>query len=148
MCGVSKRPPTRSPLASRPSIIFYGPCPPCSYPDVDSRGVQAGYDSLTKATGFSRKTIQRTVDRLIAKHYIEIETPADIYRRTSTVYRVFGPRAVLERLIHRGCTHIAKIGPGVAFVSPLSGLADHSRTIDTSEQATVVDTSPPTVDHS
>ena len=115
---------------------------------ADNRGVQAGYDSLTKATGFSRKTIQRTVDRLIAKHYIEIETPADIYRRTSTVYRVFGPRAVLERLIHRGCTHIAKIGPGVAFVSPLSGLADHSRTIDTSEQATVVDTSPPTVDHS
>ena len=100
---------------------------------ADNRGVQAGYDSLTKATGFSRKTIQRTVDRLIAKHYIEIETPADIYRRTSTVYRVFGPRAVLERLIHRGCTHIAKIGPGVAFVSPLSGLADHSRTVDTSE---------------
>lgn len=115
---------------------------------ADSRGVQAGYDSLTKATGFSRKTIQRTVDRLIAKHYIEIETPADIYRRTSTVYRVFGPGTVLERLIHRGCTHIAKIGPGVAFVTPLSNFADHSRTVDTSEEATVADTSLPTVDHS
>jgi hypothetical protein len=98
---------------------------------ADTRSVQAGYDSLTKATGFSRKTIQRTVDRLIAKYYIEIETPADIYRRTSTVYRVFAPRAVLDRLLDRGCTHIARIGPGVAFVTPLANLTSRALTIDT-----------------
>ena len=86
---------------------------------ANTRSIQAGYDFLSKGTGFSRKTIQRTIDRLIAKHYIEIETPADIYRRTATVYRVFGTDAVLDRLARRDCTHVAKIGPGVAFVTPL-----------------------------
>jgi hypothetical protein len=96
-----------------------------------------GYDSLTKASGFSRKTIQRTIDRLIAKHYIEIETPADIYRRTSTVYRVFAGPVVLQRLARHGCTHVAKIGPGVAFVNPLSALAGRTDTVVTSNSPTV-----------
>ena len=103
----------------------------------DSRSVQAGYDSLTKGTGFSRKTIQRTIDRLIAKHYIEIETPADIYRRTSTIYRVFGPGAVLDRLTRQDCTHIAKIGPGVAFVTPLAMVSGPSDTVVNSVASTV-----------
>ena len=114
---------------------------------ANTRSVQAGYDFLSKGTGFSRKTIQRTIDRLIAKHYIEIETPADIYRRTATVYRVFGPDAVLDRLARRDCTHIAKIGPGVAFVTPLGMLAGRPDTIVTSEPSTLVTDRVSTVDH-
>ena len=93
---------------------------------ADTRSVQAGYESLTRRTGFSRKTIQRTIDRLIAKHFIEIETPADIYRRTPTVYRVFGATAVLHRLARHDCLHIARIGPGVAFVRPFSALSPYA----------------------
>jgi hypothetical protein len=103
---------------------------------ADSRSVQAGYNSLTKGTGFSRKTIQRTIDRLIAKFYIEIETAADIYRRTPTIYRVYGPGAVLNRLARQDCTHIAKIGPGVAFVTPLATFAG-SDTVVNSAVSTV-----------
>jgi hypothetical protein len=99
----------------------------------EARSIQAGYESLTRRTGFSRKTIQRTIDRLTAKHYIEIETPADIYRRTPTVYRVFGAAAVLERLRTHDHTHIAKIGPGVAFVAPLAGLGDRPDTVVASD---------------
>jgi hypothetical protein len=115
---------------------------------ADARSIQAGYDSLTKGSGLSRKTIQRTIDRLIAKHYIEIETPADIYRRTSTVYRVFGAAAVLDRLARRDCTHIAKIGPGVAFVTPLSLFGDRPDTVVSFDSSTVATPSVSTVGHS
>ena len=114
---------------------------------ANTRSIQAGYDFLSKGTGFSRKTIQRTIDRLIAKHYIEIETPADIYRRTATVYRVFGPDAVLDRLARRDCTHVAKIGPGVAFMTPLGMLAERPDTVVTSEPSTLVTHRVSTVDH-
>ena len=105
----------------------------------EARSVQAGYDSLTKGTGFSRKTIQRTIDRLIAKHYIDIETPADIYRRTPTVYRVLGGNAILERLAHHDCTHVARIGPGVAFVTPLASLGGAADTMVSSNSTPVAD---------
>ena len=91
---------------------------------AQARSIQAGYDSLTRQTGFSRKTIQRTIDRLTAKDYIEIETPADIYRRTPTIYRVYAEAAILERLARHDRTHVARIGPGVAFVTPLAERAD------------------------
>ena len=113
---------------------------------ANTRSIQAGYDFLSKGTGFSRKTIQRTIDRLIAKHYIEIETPADIYRRTATVYRVFGPDAVLDRLARRECTHVAKIGPGVAFMTPLGMLAERPDTVVISEPSTLVTQRVSTVD--
>ena len=77
---------------------------------------QAGYDYLVKTTRLSRKTIQRVVDRLLEKEYIAIEKPADIYQRTSTVYRVFAERAILERQAARGRFHVVKIGPGFLYV--------------------------------
>lgn len=80
------------------------------------RVTQAGYDALMKRSRLSKKTIQRTVDRLIDKGFLEIHTPADIYRRTSTVYRVYSFGAVLERQAARGRTHMAKIGPGFVYV--------------------------------
>ena len=77
---------------------------------------QAGYDFLVKNTRLSRKTIQRVVDRLLDKEYIAIHKPADIYQRTSTVYRVFAERAILERQAARGRFHVVKIGPGLLYV--------------------------------
>jgi hypothetical protein len=56
------------------------------------------------------------VDRLLEKEYIVIEKPADIYQRTSTVYRVFAERAILERQAARGRFHVVKIGPGFLYV--------------------------------
>jgi predicted transcriptional regulator len=79
------------------------------------RVVQAGYDFLMKRTRLSKKTIQRIVDRLIDKGFIAIEKPADIYLRSSTVYRVFSYRAVLDRQAQRGRLHVAKIGPGFVY---------------------------------
>ena len=82
----------------------------------DDRISQAGYDTLVRQTRLSRKTIQRVVDRLLDKEYISIEKPADIYLRTSTVYRVFGERRILERQAARGRFHVVKIGPGFLYV--------------------------------
>jgi predicted transcriptional regulator len=80
------------------------------------RVCQAGYDYLVRNTRLSRKTIQRVVDRLLEKEYMAIEKPADIYLRTSTVYRVFGEQGVLERQAARGRFHVVKIGPGFLYV--------------------------------
>ena len=85
-----------------------------------SRTVRAGYDYLVKSTGLSRKTIQRIIDRLIAKQFIDIDQLADMYQRLGTVYRVHSLESVMCRLTRQGLTRIAKIGPGVAFVRPWS----------------------------
>jgi hypothetical protein len=82
----------------------------------DDRVSQAGYDYLVRQTRLSRKTIQRVIDRLIEKEYIAIEKPADIYRRTSTVYRVFSERSIGRRQAVRGRFHVVKIGPGLLYV--------------------------------
>jgi predicted transcriptional regulator len=92
------------------------------------RIAQAGYDFLMKRTHLSKKTIQRIVDRLIDKGFIAIERPADIYQRTSTVYRVYAYREVLERQAQNGRFHVAKIGPGFVYV----------REVATSNMSTVV----------
>lgn len=84
------------------------------------RLAQAGYDYLMKRTRLSKKTIQRIVDRLIDKGFIAIDKPADIYQRTSTVYRVFTYRAVLDRQAGRGRFHVAKIGPGFVYVREMA----------------------------
>ena len=78
--------------------------------------VQAGYDLIMKRTGLSKKTVQRIIDKLIDKDFIAIEIPADIYRRTSTVYRVFPCDTVLARHASKNRLYIAKIGPGKVYV--------------------------------
>jgi predicted transcriptional regulator len=83
------------------------------------RVVQAGYDYLVKRTRLSKKTIQRIVAKLIDKDFLAVERPADIYQRTSTVYRVFSYKAVLDRHLKRGRFHVAKIGPGFSYVRPM-----------------------------
>jgi predicted transcriptional regulator len=111
--------------------------------EVDSaRIVQAGYDFLMKKTRFSKKTIQRIVDRLIDKDFIAIERPADIYQRTATVYRVFGYRLVLERQAAKQRFHVVKIGPGLLYAHPRSDLS----TVATSDLSTVAKMTTVTVD--
>jgi predicted transcriptional regulator len=118
------------------------------------RIVQAGYDFLMKRTRLSKKTIQRIVDRLIDKGFIAIEKPADIYLRSSTVYRVFAYRAVLERQAQKGRFHVAKIGPGFVYVREVAdprlmpaGPADMTTVVD-SRQSTVAEAGPSTAIHS
>jgi len=84
------------------------------------RIVQVGYDYLVKRTRLAKKTIQRIVARLLDKDFIAIERHADIYQRTSTIYRVFSYKAVLERHVQRGRSHVVKMGPGFSYVHPLA----------------------------
>ena len=101
------------------------------------RIAQAGYDYLMKRTRLSKKTIQRIVSRLIDKGFIAIDKPADIYQRTSTVYRVFTYRAVLDRQVQQGRFHVAKIGPGFLYVREMAPPANLSTVVE-SNMATVV----------
>ena len=84
------------------------------------RIVQAGYDYLVKRSRLSRKTIQRIVAKLLEKDFIAVETRADIYQRSSTVYRVFSYRAVLEKHLRKGRLYVAKMGPGFSYAQPLN----------------------------
>jgi predicted transcriptional regulator len=105
------------------------------------RVAQAGYDYLAKRTRLARKTIQRIIAKLIEKDFIKIERPADIYERTSTVYRIFSYKAVLERHLQRGRTHVAKVGPGFSYVKQLSDprAAPEMATVVTLGVSTVAD---------
>jgi hypothetical protein len=108
------------------------------------RLVQAGYDYLVKRTRLSRKTIQRIVAKLIEKDFIQVDTRADIYQRSSTIYRVFSYKAVLERNTRKGRLHVAKMGPGFAYARPVEDdesrpeSAPHQSTVDMSDVTTMV----------
>jgi predicted transcriptional regulator len=112
----------------------------------DSRIVQAGYDYLGRKTRLSKKTIQRIVAKLIDKDFIAIERPADIYQRTSTVYRVFSYKTVLERHVRKGRSHVAKMGPGFSYVQPLNDPRSNLSTVSVSDMPTVVDPGSSTAD--
>ena len=84
-----------------------------------SRVVQVGYDYLAKHTELSKRTVQRIVEKLNDKDFIAIEHPADIYQRSSTVYRVFNHQSVLDGHTKKGRLHVVKIGAGVSYVRPL-----------------------------
>ena len=105
--------------------------------DEPAKTVQAGYDLLMKKTRFSRKTIQRIIDKLQYKQFIQIEAPADIYSRAATVYRVHSYRAVLDQLTARGRRYVAKIGPGVVFVHSSRGQGREAATVGESDLTTV-----------
>ncbi len=87
-----------------------------------SRVVQAGYDYLVKRTRLSKRTVQRIVEKLIDKDFIAIERTADIYLRTSTVYRVFAYKTILDKHLQKGRLHVAKLGPGFSYVRALQDL--------------------------
>jgi predicted transcriptional regulator len=101
------------------------------------RLIQAGYDYICKKTRLSKKTVQRIVAKLIDKEFVAIERPADIYQRTSTVYRVFGYASVLEHHINKGRSHVAKLGPGFSYVRPLNDSGRDLSTVPQSNGTTV-----------
>ena len=112
------------------------------------RFTQAGYDYLMKKTRLSKKTVQRIIDRLIAKDFINIEQPADIYRRTATTYRVFSYRTVLDRQAAKRRFHAVKIGPGFLFARKVddTGRAfQNMTTVATSNSSTAASETTPTV---
>jgi len=114
-----------------------------------SRVVQAGYDYLGKRTRLSKKTIQRVVARLMEKDFIAIERPADIYQRTSTMYRVFSYKTVLDRHMRKGRTHVVKLGPGFVYARPLdltTVAGTNLSTVDDSARTTAVNPTTATVD--
>ena len=90
---------------------------------AETKTVQAGYDYIGKRTRLAKKTIQRIIAKLIEKDFIAIEKPADIYERTSTTYRVFSYKQVLDRHKERGRTHVAKMGPGFSYVKQPSNMS-------------------------
>jgi predicted transcriptional regulator len=100
------------------------------------RIVQAGYDYLVKRTRLARKTIQRIVAKLLEKDFIAIETRADIYQRTATVYRVFSYKAVLDKHIKKGRLYVAKMGPGFSYAKPLETMSNPTES--TLDMSTVV----------
>lgn len=102
------------------------------------RIVQAGYDYLGKRTRLSKKTIQRIIAKLINKNFIAVEEPADIYQRSSTVYRVYGYKEVLERHMKQGRSYVAKIGPGFSYVRPFNDTLVDLATVDIGDLSTVV----------
>jgi predicted transcriptional regulator len=110
------------------------------------RIVQAGYDYLVRRTRLARKTIQRIIAKLLEKDFIAVETRADIYLRTATVYRVFSYKAVLDKHMKKGRLYVAKMGPGFSYASPLEGGASSSEheadmtTVVTSNMSTGVKT--------
>ena len=113
------------------------------------RIVQAGYDYLVKRTRLARKTIQRIVAKLLEKDFIVVETRADIYQRTATVYRVFSYKAVLDKHVKKGRLYVAKMGPGFSYAKPLETLPEQGSdmtTVDMSNVMPVVKTNVPTVD--
>lgn len=101
------------------------------------RIVQAGYDYLVKRTRLARKTIQRIVAKLLEKDFIAVETRADIYQRSATVYRVFSYKAVLENHGRKGRLYVAKMGPGFSYAKPLENLINQS---EIESNATTIDT--------
>lgn len=78
----------------------------------------AGYDGIGRATGLSRKTVQRVMAKLREKDVLAVDQPADIYTRSVTVYRIRDEAAVLRLHRQRGRTHAARVGPGVVYVAP------------------------------
>ena len=112
--------------------------------DDSCRVVQAGYDYLVKRSRLSRKTIQRIIAKLLEKDFITVETRADIYQRTATIYRVFSYRAVLERHLRKGRLYVAKMGPGFSYVQPLEKEAQSTEADVDSPDLTTVARSPAT----
>ncbi len=115
------------------------------------RIVQAGYDYLVKRTRLARKTIQRIVAKLLEKDFIAVESRANIYQRTATVYRVYSYKAVLEKHVKKGRLYVAKMGPGFSYAKPLESAEGEGNaaaemiTVDRLDMAPIVKTDMTTV---
>lgn len=80
--------------------------------------VQAGYEEILQGSGLSRKTVQRTIAKLLDKDFLVIETRANIYTREATVYRLVDPETVMRQHERKGRRFVVHIGPGVVYATP------------------------------
>ena len=105
------------------------------------RLVQIGYAELAKRSRVSKRGIQRVTDRLLEKHFIEVEKPADISTRQPTTYKVFGYSSVLKFLRETGRLHVVRTGKGVFYAHKVD-----QPTVDDSSSSTVDGSPASTVD--
>jgi DNA-binding MarR family transcriptional regulator len=104
---------------------------------------QMGYTDLARRSRVSKRSIQSVIDRLSEKQFIRVETPPDISRRQSTVYRVLGYAAALKQMRDTGRNFVVRTGKGVFYASLLDALAP---TVEDRPPSTVEDRSPSTVE--
>lgn len=88
-------------------------------PSSEAATAQAGYDQICRGTRLSRKTVQRTIAKLLDKGFLAIAKPADIYTRTATTYKLCDTAAILGHHKAKGRSHVARVGPGVVYVTPV-----------------------------
>lgn len=79
---------------------------------------EAGYREIAKASRLNVRTVQRIIDRLIGKGFIELDREANIYTRTATRYRVLSYKTVLKAFEAKGRKWVVRTGSGILFVHP------------------------------
>jgi hypothetical protein len=104
----------------------------------ESRLAQIGYDRIAKAARITKRNAALIVERLIAKGFVTLETPADPLHRRPSQYRVLGYKAALEELHRRGRHWVVRSGNGVLFVHPLTVVVQPTATVLTESPTTVV----------
>jgi hypothetical protein len=112
------------------------------------RLAQMGYAELSAKSRVSKRTIQSVIDRMVEKHFIEVETPADILRRTPTVYRVYSYVGIRRYQRDTGRNWVVRTGKGVFYARKLSSTvgAMASSTVETRAPSTMETTSPSTAE--
>jgi hypothetical protein len=111
------------------------------------RLAQMGYAELAKKARVSKRSIQSVIDRLIAKLFLDIEAPADIFRRKPTVYRVYSYAAILKRLRENGHVHTVQTGRGIFYAHAASTVeAGIASTVEAGQAGTVAARTPSTVE--
>src|SRR6476661_5106775 len=110
---------------------------------------QMGYTDLARRSRVSKRSIQSVIVRLSEKQFIRVETPPDISRRQSTVYRVLGYAAALKQMRDSGRNFVVRTGKGVFYASLLNLQTVEDRSSSTVEDrslSTVEDTSTVTIE--
>jgi hypothetical protein len=111
---------------------------PKNTPEDKSRLAQIGYDRIAKAARITKRNAALIVERLIAKGFAALETPADPLHRRPSQYRVLGHKAALEELHRRGRHWVVRSGNGVLFVYPRTVVIQPTATVFTASPTTVV----------
>ena len=84
--------------------------------------VRASYDDLKNVSKLGKNTVIRIIETLIQKDCVEIEQLADIFKRQSTIYRVYSFKAVRLRRLQKDHIYAAKLGKTFSFVRPVQAV--------------------------
>ena len=113
------------------------------HPEDEFRLAQIGYDRIAKAARITKRNAALIVERLIAKGFVTLETPADPLHRRPSQYRVLGYTAALEELHRRGRHWVVRSGNGVLFVHPLTVVVQPTATVFAESPTTIVTATTP-----